>query len=121
MKDRHLAAPALHPAKLKARSDHKELSWPVCDASYTWRRDHDGSIDACPAVCLAGQVGPAALRSSKDRGARMLLSFQRPPRLPGGGLPPWARPWLRPEERIEQYSALRLICRVRAPTAGRAI
>ena len=72
---------------------------------------------------MAGQVGPAALGPrSEDRGARMLLSFQRPPRLLGGGLPPGrARGFESSQERTEQYSARQGGFRLAGAGCGRGV
>ena len=83
---RHCCRPAP-----KDQPAHKELSWP-------------GATPRTPDVAtMTGQLMPTSAAGAnrvgrtcctpvpKDRGARMLLSFQRPPRLPGGGFPPSAR------------------------------
>ncbi len=89
-KRRRHCCPAPHEAQ--PGSQRAVMAW--CDVSYTGRRNHDGSIDAYLGRWRPGRSDLLHLGPMKDRCARMLLSFQRPPRLPGGGLPPSARPGL---------------------------
>ena len=85
---------------------HKELSWPGAASRTPDATTMTGQL--MPTSAAGGRVGRTCCTPvpHRDRGARMLLSFQRPPRLPGGGLPPSARPSPKTRERIEQYSAL---------------
>ena len=63
-----------------SRSQRAVMAW--CRTSYTGCDNHDGSIDAY--LGRWREPGRSDLLHSdprRDRGARMLLSFQRPPRL----------------------------------------
>jgi hypothetical protein len=72
----------------KAHTRHKELSWTVCGASYTNApRSMTGQSQVRRARLRDRRIEPGRTPGRGSTQVRMLLSFQRPPRPVGKGIP----------------------------------